>query len=98
MLREVRLKPAAAVLYHDLTPGQWYTAGAIAGLVKGARIVHDGPGALFTTRILDPAHFEFRAGSPRRGRWSGMHTRRLDRHPVARRSPDQSAQGSLTTA
>lgn len=98
MLREVQLRPAAAVLYPALDPGRWYTAAAIAGLVKGSRIVHDGPETLFTSRILDSTHFEFRGGTPRRGRWSGMRTRRLDRHSGGRRSSGESRRGCLTTA
>jgi hypothetical protein len=48
--------------------------------VKGLRIVTEGPGARFDDRILHPAHFEFRGGSPRWGTWAGMRTRHVDRH------------------
>jgi hypothetical protein len=79
MLREVQLKPAFSEDYPALTPGRWYTAAAVAGLVKGTRIVREGRGAQFPDRILQPTHFEFRGGGPRRGSWVGLHTRRLDR-------------------
>ena len=82
MLREVQLKPAFAKDYPALVPGHWYTAAAVAGLVKGMRIVHEGSDTRFASRILQPAHFEFRGGSPRRGSWVGLRTRRLDRHPA----------------
>ncbi len=67
MLREVRLDPAFEHEYPTLIPGRWYTAAAVAGLVKGWRIVHEGEQVQFTTRILQPEHFEFRGGQPRRG-------------------------------
>jgi hypothetical protein len=82
MLREVRVKPEVASLYPALTADRWYTAAAVAGLVKGTRIVHEGATVQFVERVLDPNHFEFRGGGPRRGSWAGMHTRRLDRHPA----------------
>ncbi len=83
MLREVQLKPAFADEYPALTPGRWYTAGAITGLVKGWRILHEGPDVQFTQRILHQAHFEFRGGTPRRAGWVGMRTRRQDRRVFA---------------
>jgi hypothetical protein len=82
MLREVQLKPAFAEDYPTLVPGRWYTAAAVAGLVKGTRILREGCTTHFADRILQPAHFEFRGGTPRRGSWSGLRTRRLDRHPA----------------
>lgn len=82
MRREVRVKPEVAFLYPTLDSDHWYTAAAVAGLVKGTRIVNEGADTHFVERILDPDHFEFRGGGPRRGCWAGMHTRRLDRHPV----------------
>jgi hypothetical protein len=82
MFRQVQLKPAFAEDYPALAPGRWYTAAAVAGLVKGTRIVREGCQARFTDRILQPTHFEFRGGSPRRDSWVGMRTRRLDRHPA----------------
>ncbi len=82
MLREVQVKPAYADHYPTLTPGRWYTAAAIAGLVKGTRIIKEGREVTFTGRVLPSEHFEFRGGAERRGRWAGMHTRRIDRHPV----------------
>jgi hypothetical protein len=87
MLREVQLKSAFAEAYPAITPGRWYTAAAVAGLVKGTRIVREGPDAQFTERILQPSHFEFRGGGPRHGSWAGLHTRRLDRHGPPRRRP-----------
>lgn len=93
MLREAQLKPTYASSYPMITPGQWYTAAALAGQLTAARIVHDGPAAGFTERVLHPAHFEFRGGGPRTGSWVGLRTRREDRHgrraPAHRRSLDQ---------
>jgi hypothetical protein len=83
MLREVRVKAASADEYPTLVPGRWYTAAAIAGLVKGTRIVQDGRDVKLNDRVLPPAHFEFRGGSPRRGSWLGLRTRRLDRRATA---------------
>ena len=80
MLREVKLRPAFSDVYPTLIPGRWYTAAAVAGLVKGTRIIREGLDVQFTDRLLHPAHFEFRGGSPRRGSWMGLRTRRLDRH------------------
>ena len=82
MRREVRVKPEVASAYPALDPTHWYTAAAVAGLVKGTRIVREGTEIQFLDRILDPEQFEFRGGGPRRGSWAGMHTRRLDRHPA----------------
>jgi hypothetical protein len=82
MRREVRVLPHVASLYPTLDPDQWYTAAAVAGLVKGTRILHEGTDTRFVDRILDPDHFDFRCGGPRRGSWAGMYTRRLDRHPA----------------
>jgi hypothetical protein len=97
MLREVRLKPAFASLYPSITPGRWYTAAAIAGLVKGSRIVTEGPSTRFTDRVLHPAHFEFRGGTPRRGSWAGMRTRRIDRHALAHDPPHEATTHELTS-
>jgi hypothetical protein len=82
MRREVLLKPAFAAHYPTLEPGRWYTAAAVAGLVKGTRIVREGHDVEFPDRILLPDHFEFRGGGPRKGSWLGLRTRRLDRHAV----------------
>ncbi len=81
-VREVQLKAEYAGEYPTLVPGQWYTAAAVAGLVKGFRIIREGADVRFTTRVLTPLKFEFRGGAPRRGSWMGMRTRRLDRHSV----------------
>jgi hypothetical protein len=88
MLRQVQLKPAWAEDYPALALGRWYTAAAVAGLVKGTRIVREGRDAQFTDRILQPTHFEFRGGSPRRGNWVGLRTRHLDRHAALSRSAE----------
>jgi hypothetical protein len=82
MRREVLLKPEAAYRYPSLELNHWYTAAAVAGLVKGTRILAEGLDVEFPDRILDPSDFEFRGGGPRRGSWMGMRTRRLDRHAV----------------
>jgi hypothetical protein len=84
MFRDVLLKPAFAHEYPNLAPNRWYTAAAVAGFVKGTRILTEGRDVQFAKRILNPAHFEFRGGGPRHGNWVGMRTRRLDRHPVPR--------------
>lgn len=98
MRREVQLKPAFAELYPSLSAGRWYTAAAIAGLVKGFRIVHEGAEVRLTDRVLNAAHFEFRGGCPRWGSWAGMRTRRLDRHPAEPHPPHQATLVCLTTA
>jgi hypothetical protein len=86
MGREAQVKLAFSALYPTLSPDRWYTAAAIAGLVKGWHIVHEGPEVVFHTRVIDPTHFVFRGGEARKGAWSGMRTRRLDRHPVSQPS------------
>jgi hypothetical protein len=79
-IREAQLKPAFADDYPTLVPGRWYTAAALANLVKATRIVREGPRAQLTGRILSPAHFAFRGGSPRQGSWLGLRSRRMDRY------------------
>jgi hypothetical protein len=81
MFREVQLRPAFAATYPGIDPGHWYTAAALAGQVKGTRILREGPAVQFGNWILPPNHFEFRGGSPRSGASVGLRTRRLDRHP-----------------
>ena len=97
MLREVQLKPAFADTYPALAPGRWYTAAAVAGLIKGERIVREGGKTRFTDRILKASHFEFRGGGPRRGSWVGLRTRYLDRHPVPRPALTVSASRSAAS-
>lgn len=80
MRREAQLKSEFAELYPALTPGQWYTAAAVDGLIRGTRIVTEGEQTIFDERVLDEVHFEFRGGGPRRGSWVGLRTRHLDRH------------------
>lgn len=82
MRREVLLKPAFANHYPALVPGRWYTAAAVAGLVKGTRIITEGLDVEFQDRLLESAHFEFRGGAPRHGSWLGLRTRHVDRHAV----------------
>jgi hypothetical protein len=82
MYREVQLKAEFAELYPTLESGRWYTAAAVAGLLKATRIIREGDRVQITDRIVLPAHFEFRGGCPRFGSWVGKHTRRIDRHPV----------------
>jgi hypothetical protein len=82
MFREVQLKAPFASRYPALEPGRWYTAAAVAGLIKGMRILSEGPQVQFVERIVDPSHFEFRGGARRQGCWMGLRTRRIDRHPV----------------
>ncbi|MEO8634039.1 MAG: hypothetical protein ABI587_02070 [Gemmatimonadales bacterium] len=82
MFREVQVNPAFAADYPTLAPGCWYTAAAVAGFVKGTRLIREGGQAQFGARILPVDHFTFRGGSPRRGGWIGLRTRRLDRHPA----------------
>jgi hypothetical protein len=43
MLREAQVNSAFAYLYPSLDPGRWYTAAAIAGYVKGTRIIERVP-------------------------------------------------------
>lgn len=82
MRREAQLKHEYSHLYPALTPGQWYTAAAVDGLIRGTRIISEGDHVTFDDRILEEAHFEFRGGGPRRGSWVGLRTRHLDRHAV----------------
>lgn len=82
MRREAQLRPEFAHLYPALVPGQWKTAAAVDGLVRGTRIVTEGEDVVFAERVLDEEHFEFRGGGPRRGSWLGLRTRHLDRHAV----------------
>ena len=79
MLREVQLLPEFADEYPELTPGRWYTAAAVAGHVKAVRLVDEGADVRLPERLLDPARFHFRGGSPRHGIWVGTRTRRVDR-------------------
>lgn len=80
MRREARLKEQFASLYPALTPGRWFTAAAVDGLVRGIRIVTEGEDVEFSDRILEEDHFEFRGGSPRKGMWMGHRSRHHDRH------------------
>ena len=79
MLRQARLKPAHTDQFPTVDPSRWYTAAALAGMVKGTLIVREGAEATLPDRVLEPAYFEFRGGSRRRGSWSGLRTRRDDR-------------------
>lgn len=83
MRREAQLKPEFADQYPSLEPGRWYTAAAIAGLVRGMLIVYGGAEAEAAERTLDEGHFAFRGGEPRHGSWLGLRTRYLDRHATA---------------
>lgn len=79
MRREVQLRAAFGGRYPTLIPGRWYTAAAVATLMKGA------PAASYhglddKARLLDPEHFQFRGGSARSGAWVGLRTRHQDRH------------------
>lgn len=85
MLREAQLDPAFASEYPNVIPGRWYTAAAVAGLVKGIRILRDGPDAPISERVLSQAHFTFRGGMPRHGSWLGLRSRRVDRRNPSRR-------------
>ena len=87
MVRQVQLKAEFAERYPSLTPGVWYTAAAVAGLVKGTVIVREGPRITIRQRVLDPQHFAFRGGLDRRDSWGGRHTRRVDRQYPA--DPDR---------
>jgi hypothetical protein len=84
MLREAQVNSAFAHLYPSLDPGRWYTAAAIAGYVKGTRIIQEGPDARFPDRILPGNHFRFRGGTPRGGGSLGLRSRRIDRYRPAR--------------
>jgi hypothetical protein len=84
MLREAQVNSAFADLYPSLDPGSWYTAAAIAGYVKGTRIIREGPDVRFPDRILPGNHFRFRGGTPRRGFSLGLRSRRIDRYRPAR--------------
>jgi len=83
MRREVLLRPEFTHLYPALEAGKWYTAAAVAGLVKGSRLVMEGLDLEFTERILNEEHFLFRGGSPRHGIWVGLRTRWMDRHAAS---------------
>ncbi|MDZ4863303.1 MAG: hypothetical protein SGJ01_07640 [Gemmatimonadota bacterium] len=95
MFREVQVNPAFASHYPALLPGRWYTAAAVAGLVKGTRIIREGSRAQFADWILPPDHFVFRGGSPRRGNCVGLWTRRLDRHPAVSVAPSRSLNSAV---
>jgi hypothetical protein len=84
MNREVQLNPSHAEAYPSLSPGRWYTAAAIAGLVKATRIIREGVGIAIPDRLLPTEAFTFRGGAPRSGNWLAMRTRRIDRHPSGR--------------
>jgi hypothetical protein len=80
MSREVQLNPAFANDYPQLATGRWYTAAAIAGLVKATRIVREGPRVQFTDRVLPSSHFQFRGEGLRWGASSQVRSRHIDRH------------------
>jgi hypothetical protein len=80
MSREVQLNPAFADYYPKLAPGRWYTAAAVAGMVKATRIVEEGPGVQFTDRVLPSTHFHFRGDGLRWGDSSKVRSRHIDRH------------------
>lgn len=80
MSREVQLNPAFASHYPKLAPGRWYTAAAVAGLVKATRILKEGPQVKFTDRVLPSTHFLFRGDGLRWGDSSAVRSRHIDRH------------------
>lgn len=82
MSREVQLNPAYANDYPKLAPGRWYTAAAIAGMVKAMRILKEGPQVRFTDRVLPSNHFEFRGEGLSWGHSKEVRSRHIDRHPV----------------
>jgi hypothetical protein len=61
--REVRLRGASAHLFPGITPDIWIQAATMADIVWSRRLQQGG--ASLATRVLDPAHFEFRhEGAP----------------------------------
>jgi hypothetical protein len=78
MRREVQLKAGFGERYPALMPGRWYTAAAVASLMKVPPAGY--PDLQDKARLLDPEHFQFRGGSARSGAWAGLRTRQQDRH------------------
>ena len=63
-MREARLRPEFAALYHGLEPGAWQDAAALAEQMLTDHLLPPSPGYLLSERVLDKQHFEFRGGSP----------------------------------
>jgi len=82
MARQVQLNPAYADHYPKLAPGRWYTAAAVAGMVKATRILNEGPQVQFGDRVLPSTHFEFRGEGLRLRSSSHVRSRYIDRHPA----------------
>ena len=59
--RQARLRPEHAALYPYLTPGVWETAAVVADRVVGNILGRLNGRSISRERVLDPAHFEFRA-------------------------------------
>ncbi|MEP6573290.1 MAG: hypothetical protein ABJD11_11370 [Gemmatimonadota bacterium] len=66
IIREARLKPEFAQLYPEIHAGVWCSA-ALLSARRLARVRSKGDHDSLT-HVLDPAHFEYRGGQPRKAR------------------------------
>lgn len=71
--REARLKPEAAHLYPEISPGIWLPAADLGAQLLLWQLQAPRPTAL-GDRLLDEQHFDFRGGL-RRGVTSPLRTR-----------------------
>jgi hypothetical protein len=75
--REARLLAEAAHLYPGLAVGVWVQAATMADIVWARRLQRGD--AVLASRVLDPAHFEFRQGEGESVSPSPLRRRATDR-------------------
>ena len=77
--REARLKPEFSHPYPYLTADEWQMAWVLANRVATWRLRESEAGYMPGARLLDPEHFDFRGGEPRRSGEGSLRTRAEDR-------------------
>jgi hypothetical protein len=63
--REARLRPEYASLYPYLTPGAWDSAAVLTDRVVADLLGRPEGRFIIGSRVLDPAHFDFRGSEAR---------------------------------
>jgi hypothetical protein len=75
--REARLRSASAHLFPGVPADVWIQAAVMADIVWSKRLQRGE--ASLASRVLDPAHFEFREGHGQRGQAAPLRRRATDR-------------------
>lgn len=75
--REARLIEAASHLYPSVRPGVWIQAATMSDIVVSLQLQRGAPRV--AGRVLDPAHFEFRAGGSTEAGTATLRRRATDR-------------------